>query len=79
MNGSFRILKNGGIVAADTLTGLGLASAGASVTSSDNNASVSYVFATPEPSSLALAAGGLFCLGLLRRAVRRRRFNLPTS
>jgi len=79
MNGSFRILRNGDIVAVDTLTGLGLASASAFTDRSRISASVSYVFTTPEPSSLALAAGGLFCLGLLRCGMLRRRFRVPMS
>jgi hypothetical protein len=80
MDGWFRILNNGNqIVAADTLTGLGLASGSAVVDSSGTNASVSYVFTTPELSSLALATTGLFCLELLRRAVRRQRFHVPMS
>ena len=75
MNGTFSIVKNGvGYVVRDTVTGSGLASASDEITAFETEyASVRYVFTTPEPSSLVLAAGGLISLGVLRRAVRRRR------
>ena len=68
-SGSFSVMNGSTVLASDTLVGEGTAGARSTVfqSTAENNSSVSYNFAAPEPGSVGLVAAGLLLVGWRRR------------